>query len=40
MCDDATADQGNEMIFYIIPHMLNPAASTGLNDSWRNCFDL
>lgn len=40
MCDDATADQGNEMIFYIIHHMLNPAASTGLNDSWRNCFDL
>lgn len=40
MGDDASADQGNEMIFYIIHHMLNPAASTGLNDSWRNCFDV
>lgn len=40
MCDDATADQGNEMIFYIIHHVLNPAASTGLDDSWRNRFDL
>lgn len=33
MCDDATADQSNEMISYILHPILNPAASTGLKDS-------
>lgn len=40
MCDDATADQSTEMISYIIHPMFNPAASTGLNNSWWNYFDL
>lgn len=39
-CDDATADQSTEMISYIIHLVFNPAASTGLNNSRWNYFDL